>query len=109
MADRLLGADVLTEVAEFVGDLQKIYGGVQQRARAVYKLLRSPQVGFVVVTTLEPAPFAEAEFFCLPAARVPHAAARRRREPGAARLAAQTAPRWPPRPRSPTTNAWPAG
>ena len=38
--------------------------GVQQRARAVYQLLRSPSVGFVVVTTLEPGPFAEAEFFC---------------------------------------------
>jgi anion-transporting ArsA/GET3 family ATPase len=64
MADRLLGADVLSEVTEFVADLQKIYGGVQQRARDVYKLLRSPAVGFVVVTTLEPAAFAEAEFFC---------------------------------------------
>ena len=63
MADRLLGADVLSEVAEFVADLQKIYGGVQQRARDVYRLLRSPQVGFVVVSTLEPAPFAEAEYF----------------------------------------------
>ena len=64
MADRLLGADVLGEVAEFVADLQKIYGGVQQRARDVYKLLRSPHVGFVVVTTLEPSPFHEAEYFC---------------------------------------------
>jgi anion-transporting ArsA/GET3 family ATPase len=64
MADRLLGADVLSEVAEFVTDLQKIYGGVQQRARDVYRLLRSPEVGFIVVTTLEPAAFAEAEFFC---------------------------------------------
>ncbi|HWF58173.1 MAG TPA: ArsA-related P-loop ATPase [Candidatus Dormibacteraeota bacterium] len=63
MADRLLGADVLSEVAEFVGDLQKIYGGVQQRARDVYRLLRSPQVGFVIVTTLEPVPFGEAEYF----------------------------------------------
>ena len=63
MADRLLGADVLSEVAEFVGDLQKIYGGVQERARDVYKLLRSSRVGFVVVTTLEPGPFAEAEYF----------------------------------------------
>ncbi|MGH7722040.1 MAG: ArsA family ATPase [Candidatus Dormibacteria bacterium] len=63
MADRLLGGDVLGEVGEFVSDLQKIYSGVQQRARDVYRLLRSPQVGFVVVTTLEPAPFAEAEFF----------------------------------------------
>ena len=64
MADRLLGADVLSEVSDFVNDLQKIYGGVQKRARDVYRLLRSPEVGFVVVTTLEPAAFAEAEFFC---------------------------------------------
>jgi anion-transporting ArsA/GET3 family ATPase len=63
MADRLLGADVLTEVTEFVRDLQKIYAGVQQRARDVYHLLRSSQVGFVLVTTLEPAPFGEAEYF----------------------------------------------
>jgi anion-transporting ArsA/GET3 family ATPase len=63
MADRLLGGDVLSEVAEFVGDLQKIYGGVQRRARDVYTLLRSSRVGFVVVTTLEPSPFGEAEYF----------------------------------------------
>ncbi len=90
MADRLLGADVLSEVAEFVGDLQKIYGGVQQRARAVYKLLRSPQVGFVVVTTLEPAPFAEAEFFTsrLREYRMPLRG--HRRQPDAARLAARS-------------------
>src|ERR1035437_2234194 len=64
IADRLVGADVLKEVTEFVTDLQKIYGGVQQRARDVYTLLRSPRVGFVVVTTLEPAPLSEAESFC---------------------------------------------
>ncbi len=44
-------------------DLQQLYGGVQQRAREVYRLLRAPSTGFVVVTTLEPSPFAEAEFF----------------------------------------------
>lgn len=64
IADRLLGAEVLGEVAEFVRQLQLLYGGVQKRARDVYTLLRSPAVGFVVVTTLEPAPFAEAEYFC---------------------------------------------
>jgi len=64
MADRLLGADVLSELAAFVSDLQKIYGGIQRRARDVYALLRSPAVGFVVVSTLEPAAFGEAEFFC---------------------------------------------
>jgi anion-transporting ArsA/GET3 family ATPase len=64
LADRLLGSDVLGEVSEFVRQLEQLYGGVQQRARAVYRLLRSPSVGFVVVSTLEPSPFAEAEFFC---------------------------------------------
>jgi anion-transporting ArsA/GET3 family ATPase len=64
LADRLLGAEVLEEVSEFVQQLQLLYGGVQGRARAVNKLLRSSKTGFVVVTTLEHAPLAEAEFFC---------------------------------------------
>jgi anion-transporting ArsA/GET3 family ATPase len=64
LADRLLGADVLEEVSEFVRQMQLLYGGIQERARAVNKLLRSSRTGFVVVTTLEHAPLAEAEFFC---------------------------------------------
>lgn len=64
MADRLIGSEVLAELAVFVREIQGLYGGVQERAREVYRLLRSPQTGFVVVTTLEPEPFAEAEFFC---------------------------------------------
>lgn len=64
LADRLLGAEVLEEVSEFVQQLQLLYGGVQGRARAVNKLMRSSKTGFVVVTTLEHAPLAEAEFFC---------------------------------------------
>ncbi len=64
LADRLLGAEVLAEVSDFVRQLQLLYGGVQGRARSVYRLLRSPQTGFVVVTTLEHAPLTEAEFFC---------------------------------------------
>jgi anion-transporting ArsA/GET3 family ATPase len=63
LADRLLGGDVLAQVSEFVRELQQLYGGVQKRARDVYRLLRSPRVGFVVVTSLEPGAFEEAEFF----------------------------------------------
>ena len=63
LADRLLGGEVLAEVGDFVRQLQQLYGGVQRRARDVYRLLRSPAVGFVVVTSLDPAPFHEAEFF----------------------------------------------
>ncbi len=64
MADRLIGSEVLAELAVFVREIQGLYGGVQERAAEVYRLLRSPQTGFVVVTTLDPEPFAEAEFFC---------------------------------------------
>ncbi len=64
MADRLLGSDVLEELGTFVRDVQGMYAGVQERARDVYRLMRSDRCGFVVVTTLEPQPFAEAEFFC---------------------------------------------
>jgi anion-transporting ArsA/GET3 family ATPase len=64
LADRLLGAEVLAEVSEFVRLLQELYDGIQDRARSVYRLLRSPETGFVVVTTLEQGPFEEAEFFC---------------------------------------------
>src|SRR3981081_3906961 len=63
MADRLLGADVLAELAEFVGEVQGLYGGVQKRAAAVDRLLRSDGWGFVVVTPVEPQPFTEAEYF----------------------------------------------
>jgi anion-transporting ArsA/GET3 family ATPase len=64
MADRLIGSDVLAELAVFVREIQGLYGGVQERAAEVYRLLRSRDTGFVVVTTLEPEPFSEAEFFC---------------------------------------------
>jgi anion-transporting ArsA/GET3 family ATPase len=63
MADRLLGAEVLMDLAAFVREIQGLYGGVQKRAAAVYRLLRSDECGFAVVTTLEPQPFAEAEYF----------------------------------------------
>jgi len=45
LADRLLGAEVLAEVSDFVRQLQLLYDGIQGRARSVYRLLRSPQTG----------------------------------------------------------------
>ncbi len=63
MADRLLGGEVLGDLGDFVNDLHSLYGGVQQRARAVSRLLRSSRVGFVVVTSLEAPAFTEAEHF----------------------------------------------
>lgn len=64
MADRLLGGEVLAEIAAFVGDMQALYAGLRERGATTYRLLRAPLTGFVVVTTPEPRPFAEAAFFC---------------------------------------------
>ena len=109
MADRLLGADVLSEVAEFVADLQKIYGGVQQRARAVYKLLRSPRGGLRRGDHAGARRLRRGRVLLLAAARVPHAAARGGGEPHPPGLAAR-----PHRPRHrarpwPTTIGWRRG
>ena len=73
MADRLLGGEVLGELVEFTTELQGLYAGIQEHARAVERLLRSDATGFVVVTSLEPQPVAEARFFCerLRAMRMP--------------------------------------
>lgn len=64
MADRLIGAEMLEDLAAFVNEIQVLQAGVQERARAVYRLFRSEESAFAVVTTLEPQPFAEAEYFC---------------------------------------------
>ena len=86
IADRLLGSEMLGELGDFVSDLQTLYGGVQQRARAVGRLLRSRRVGFVVVTTLEPPAFAEARALRLRAPGDVHAAPRAGGQPGPPRV-----------------------
>ena len=60
IADRLLGAQFLGDIAEFFTLLQSMEAGFVRRAREVEELLSSERVGFTVVTTAEPAPAAEA-------------------------------------------------
>ena len=63
VADRVLGSQFLEDIAEFFILFQTMYPGFVERARAVDRLLRDHRTTFVVVSTLEPAPAAEAEFF----------------------------------------------
>jgi anion-transporting ArsA/GET3 family ATPase len=63
VADTILGAQFLEDIAQFFILFQTMYDGFIQRARAVERLLADRRTGFVVVSTLEPAPVAEAEFF----------------------------------------------
>ncbi|HET9070378.1 MAG TPA: ArsA-related P-loop ATPase [Acidimicrobiales bacterium] len=63
IADRILGSQFLSDIAEFFILFQTMYGGFVERARAVERLLRDRRTTFVVVSTLESAPVHEAEFF----------------------------------------------
>jgi anion-transporting ArsA/GET3 family ATPase len=63
IADRILGAQFLQDIAEFFILFQTMYDGFVARARAVTEILEDDRTTFVVVSTLESAPLAEAEFF----------------------------------------------
>ena len=63
VADRILGSQFLQDIAEFFLLFQTMYGGFVRRAKAVTALLHDPGTTFVVVSSLEPAPLHEAEFF----------------------------------------------
>jgi anion-transporting ArsA/GET3 family ATPase len=63
MADRILGAQFLQDIAEFFILFQTMYDGFVERARAVERVLHDRRTTFVVVTTLEATPVREAEFF----------------------------------------------
>ncbi|MGH9117760.1 MAG: ArsA family ATPase [Acidimicrobiales bacterium] len=62
-ADRILGSQFLQDIAQFFLLFQKIYPGFIERARAVTRTLEDRRTTFLVVSTLEPAPLREAEFF----------------------------------------------
>lgn len=63
VADAILGAQFLADIAEFFILFQTMYDGFVERARSVERLLADRRTSFVVVSTLESAPVAEAEYF----------------------------------------------
>ena len=63
VADRILGSQFLSDIAEFFILFQSMYDGFVERATSVERLLGSASTSFVVVSTLEAAPAAEARAF----------------------------------------------
>lgn len=63
VADRILGSQFLSDIAEFFILFQSMYDGFVERSRAVERLLADRRTTFVVVSTLEAAPAREAEVF----------------------------------------------
>ncbi|CAA9209736.1 MAG: hypothetical protein AVDCRST_MAG50-961 [uncultured Acidimicrobiales bacterium] len=63
VADRILGSQLLEDIAEFFILFQTMYDGFVERADAVERLLLDQRTTFLVVTTLESAPAHEAQYF----------------------------------------------
>ena len=63
VADQVLGSRFLEEVGEFFTNFHTMYEGFAERAQAVQRLLHDRRTTFIVVSTLESAALAEAEFF----------------------------------------------
>jgi anion-transporting ArsA/GET3 family ATPase len=63
VADRILGTKFLEDIAEFFSLFQSMESGFRKRAKEVSRILSDRRTTFCVVSTLEPAPLAEAEFF----------------------------------------------
>lgn len=60
---RVTGAGFLEAVAEFLAELNDLFGGFKQRAKVVEAALRSPDVTFVLVTSPAPTSIQEVLFF----------------------------------------------
>jgi anion-transporting ArsA/GET3 family ATPase len=60
---RFTGTEFLEHVGQFVTELNELFGGFRERAKAVYEDLKGPDVAFVIVTSPSPSTVAEAIFF----------------------------------------------
>jgi anion-transporting ArsA/GET3 family ATPase len=60
---RIIGAQVLQDVSQFVGALETMFGGFRERAQATYDLLKSEGTYFVVVAAPERDALREASYF----------------------------------------------
>ena len=60
---RFTGAEVLTDLGDFMAGFQGMYEGFKERAASVRELLGRPDVGFVLVSSASPRSVDEALFF----------------------------------------------
>ncbi|WP_207634245.1 ArsA family ATPase [Candidatus Frankia alpina] len=60
---KVLGAQLLMDVSQFVAALETMFGGFRARAEETYRLLGNPGTSFVVVAAPEAAALREASYF----------------------------------------------
>ena len=61
--NKILGAQVLTDMQVFVAAFDTLFGGFRNRAEKTYSLLKDEQTAFLVVATPEPDALREAAYF----------------------------------------------
>ncbi len=61
--NRLLGAQVLTDIQIFVASVDTLFGGFRQRADETYQMLQAPDTRFVVIAAPERDALREASYF----------------------------------------------
>jgi anion-transporting ArsA/GET3 family ATPase len=60
---KIIGAQLLTDLQQFVASLETMFGGFRARADQTYAMLKAPGTAFVVVASPEPAALREASYF----------------------------------------------
>ena len=60
---KILGAQLLTDLSGFVAALDSMFGGFRQRADETYRILQDPQTAFLLVATPERDAVREAAYF----------------------------------------------
>jgi anion-transporting ArsA/GET3 family ATPase len=70
---KILGAQLLTDLSGFVAALDSMFGGFRQRADQTYRILQDPQTAFLLIATPERDAVREAAYFAerLVAERMP--------------------------------------
>jgi anion-transporting ArsA/GET3 family ATPase len=63
LMDKILGAQLVTDVSGFVGALDNMFGGFRDRAEQTYRVLQAPETAFLVVAAPEPDAIREARYF----------------------------------------------
>jgi anion-transporting ArsA/GET3 family ATPase len=61
--NKFVGADMFLNVLEFIQSFHEMYAGFKQRAARVKEILKSPDVGFLVVSSTDSAAIDESVFF----------------------------------------------
>lgn len=63
VVQKVLGAQLLTDLSGFVAALDSMFGGFRQRAEQTYRILQAGETAFLLVATPEPDAVREAAYF----------------------------------------------